>query len=184
MKPIRISGMIVLLAMVIAGDSSAAELGDLFEESVGGAFGAIVGQGLGVSFTVVIASLLGETEVFYPFAMATYHAPVIAGSALGVYVAGESLGGHDGSFLWAFAGSSIPILINMIYVGAIEKDKVYEFFEWKFGIKCRGSFPGIFFSPIGAVIGYELSRSSSSQQKKEQSSGHVALYIPLFGAKF
>jgi hypothetical protein len=201
MKLIRISVAIVLvmlLTVLTIGDSSATRAKATFYELLAGSAGAWLGGRFGGLAVYIIGRPFSQWEEgdgvgnrSLPFLGIGTHGGMMAGSIGGVYLASD----REGSLFWTAVGSSIPMLISIACV-AIKGEDVFQLLQWRhisgdqglfgyFGVMYRG-FAGTLLSPVGAVVGYELSRSEESQQRNGQSSQNEApaFYVPLLMARF
>lgn len=128
-------------------------------EFTGGFFGGLIGgAALGYSSAIVSAKN-GDPwhEFFEAFGVFLIGATIgyTAGSAVGTYWAGSSLK-QNGTFLPTLTGAllGVPISWGLIWA-AIEMEKSEALFL----------IPAFAIPPIGAVIGYNLSRPKSSKQQ-------------------
>lgn len=198
MEPIRISVAIVSVMLLTIGNSSAMRAKDISYELLAGSAGAWLGGRLGGLAVYIIGNPFSQWEEgdgvgdrALPFLCIGTHVGMIVGAVGGVYLASD----REGSLLWTAVGSSIPMLISMACV-AIKGEDALERMRWRhlsgdqgifgyFGVMYRG-FAGTLLSPVGAVVGYELSRPEGSQQRNGQSSQNEApaFYVPLLMARF
>jgi hypothetical protein len=196
MESIRISVVIAsvaLFAVLIAESPAVAGVKDISYELLSGIGGGWLGGRLGGLAVYVIGRPFTQWEgesgpgnrSLPLFGIAT-HGGMIAGSIGGVYLASD----REGSLLWTAVGSFVPVLISMVYV-SIKGESISERLIWShelfgyFGTMYRG-FAGTLFSPLGALLAYELSRSNGSQQRNGQPSQNAtsALHMTLLRVEF
>jgi hypothetical protein len=203
-KMLIITVLTILLTILIVEHLSATTVKDLSKEVATGTVGSLLGGRCGSLTTFVMfhvgAAALFQTaprgEILEHSAAIGIHVGIPIGGAVGVYMAGN----HNGSFLWTVLGSSIPTLISMTcfvikgenpfvtihlppLTDTIENHGKGSILGFRSAMY-RGCI-GALFSPIGAVIGYELSRSRAPQQQIGQVPQHVApLYIQLLEVRF